>query len=607
MSAELTHKTGIKEWPTLAGTPKEERAPPFDPPLSAASSVSDSSASDVSQGASSSVHSSREEQKIRDAQTTYYPHPTPFTLSERPIDAYRQLKVAVVGAGLSGVSAAALLPVKVPRIRLTVFEKNADVGGTWLENAYPGVRCDIPAHVYQSSFEPNTQWSEEYAQGAEIRAYWQRVARKYGVYERLRLRTKVTGSYWEERRAQWRLEIEDAGGERETLYFDFVVHAIGRFNSWRLPEYPGMEKFEGPLFHSSNYDQSFDHRGKAVATIGNGASGIQITPALQKECKRVDHYVRSPTWVAGAFTPWLKARQEGPMLIPELIKEEFKNEDVYLTYRKKLEGGFYRVYAGQIAESDASKAIPAKLTALMKERLGGGEKPPLIDELLPDFPPNCRRLTPGPGYLESLLRDNVELIRTPISHFTEDGIVTQDGTHRKVDAIICSTGANTNCAPPVPIVSGDIDLSRDWKPIEKQPDSKFGFPYSYFGVGVPGFPNMSFILGPNPAGPTGTLVNAAETQIAYIAKMLRKISTQGIRTMAPSKAAADDFVEYCDAFFPRTNLTRKCSSWSNSGIPGSRIHGHWPGSAAHLTEVRREPRYAYRQGCAKKSEICLLY
>lgn len=221
----------------------------------------------------------------------------------------------------------------------------------------------------------------------------------------------------------------------------------------------------------------------------------------------------------------------------------------------------------------------------MKERLEKGGRPDFVDKLIPDFPPHCRRLTPGPGYLEAITKDNIELITTPIDHFTEDGIVDKEGNHRPVDAVICSTGANTDCAPPVPIVSGDFDLAKDWKI-----GGKFGFPYSYLGVGVPGFPNLAFILGPNPAGPTGTLVNSAETQIAYIAKMLRKISSQGIKTMTPARQAADDFVEYCDAFFPRTNLTKKCSSWSNSGVPGARIHGHWPGSAAHLNLVRREPR-----------------
>jgi cation diffusion facilitator CzcD-associated flavoprotein CzcO len=151
--------------------------------------------------------------------------------------------------------------------------------------------------------------------------------------------------------------------------------------------------------------------------------------------------------------------------------------------------------------------------------------------------------------------------------------VTKDGTHRPVDAVIASTGANTDFAPPFPVIAGDLDLSRDWKH-----DGKFGWPYSYLGVGTPGFPNLAFVLGPNPAGPSGTVPLAVETAIAYIARMLRKISSQGIRTMQPTKEATDSFVEYCDAFFPRTNLTKKCSSWSNGGRPGARIHGHWPGS-----------------------------
>ena len=471
---------------------------------SAASSISDSSISDYSAELSSvdSKDSNRielvksREEKVADAHTIYYPHPTSFKLSEHSIDEIRPLRVAVVGAGLSGISAGALLPVKVPGIQLTIFEKNADVSGTWFENTYPGVRCDIPAHVYQSSFYRNTQWSEEYAQGPEIRAYWQELARKYDVYSKVRLSSKVVGSYWEPQRAQWRLEI-NSNGERSSEYFDFVIQAIGRFNSWRMPEYPGMDKYKGKLFHSSNWDTSFDATRKRIATIGNGASGIQITPALRPICEHIDHYVRSPTWVAGAFTPWLKERTEAPMYISPEAREAFQDEDIYLLYRKKLEDGFWRTYAAQLADSEASKAMPEKLIALMKKRLGGGDNPPLLEDLLPDFPPHCRRLTPGPGYIESLLKDNVTLIRTPISHFTETGIVTKDGEHREVDAVICSTGANTDCAPPVPIVSGEYDLARDWKPMQTQEDSKFGFPYSYLGVGVPGFPNMSFILGPS--------------------------------------------------------------------------------------------------------------
>lgn len=188
--------------------------------------------------------------------------------------------------------------------------------------------------------------------------------------------------------------------------------------------------------------------------------------------------------------------------------------------------------------------------------------------------------------MEALTKPNLEFIQAPIKEFTETGITTIDGINRPVEAVICSTGANTHFAPPFPIVAGEYDISRDWKP-----HGAFGFPYTYLGTATPHFPNLAFLLGPHPAGPSGTVPHAVETQATYIAKMLRKISTQGIRTMTPSVQAADDFVEYCDAFFPRTNLARKCSSWSNGNRPGARIHGHWPGSAAHLTFVRRDPRW----------------
>jgi cation diffusion facilitator CzcD-associated flavoprotein CzcO len=264
---------------------------------------------------------------------------------------------------------------------------------------YPGVRCDIPSHVYQSSFSPNTQWSEEYATGPEIRKYWQDFARKHDLYSKMRLSTKVTGSYWEPQRAQWRLETE-AKSLRSSEHFDFVIQAIGRFNDFRLPDYPGMDTFKGTICHSSAWDESFDAIGKRIATIGNGASGIQVTPALQKVAKHIDHYARSPTWIGGAFTPDLKERQDGPMYISKETKEALKDEETYLRYRKKMEDGFYRTFEGIIADSQASKALPEKFTNLMKDRLERVGRVDLLPRLTPDFPPHCRRLTPGPGYLE---------------------------------------------------------------------------------------------------------------------------------------------------------------------------------------------------------------
>ncbi|KAI5194210.1 FAD/NAD(P)-binding domain-containing protein [Aureobasidium subglaciale] len=514
-----------------------------------------------------------------------YPYPTDFKLDEHPIDDVRELKVAVIGAGLAGVTAGALLPAKVPGIQLTILEKNPEVGGTWFENRYPGVRCDIPANVYQTSFSPNTQWSEEYAQGPEILSYWKSIAAKYNVYDKIKFQVKVLEAVWEPEKARWRLEIEYLKtSTKHTEYFDFIISAIGHFNEWKMPEYPGIDTYEGHLRHSSNWDPTFNPRGKTIATIGNGASGIQVTPELQKLASHVDHYARSPTWIAGSFNGAARERQATPLhFTPEQL-ESFKNSATYLEYRKELEGPFFRRFDAVLRDSETSKNSARDFKELMRKRLV--ERPELLDQIVPDFPPHCRRLTPGPGYLEALTKPNVSFIQTPISHFTKDGIVTQDGVHRPTDAVICSTGANVDFAPPFPIIAGEFDLSKDWRP-----DGRFGWPYSYIGIATPGFPNLLHLHGPNAAGASGSVPHSVESQVAYMAKVLRKASSQGISSMQPSKAAADDFVTYCDAFFPRTTFSRKCSSWANGRRPGGRIHGLWPGSASHLAVVRREPRW----------------
>ncbi|KAF2234419.1 FAD/NAD(P)-binding domain-containing protein [Viridothelium virens] len=503
-----------------------------------------------------------------------------FALEEHSIDATPDLKVAAIGAGISGIVASVLLPIKVPGIQLTVIEKNSDVGGTWFENVYPGIRCDIPAHVYQSTFEPNTQWSEEYAQGREIRDYWQRIARKYDIYKYLRTNTKVLEAGWKEMAAQWTLSLENTKtGSKYEDSFDVVVTAIGRFNDWKLPDYPGIKTFAGHLRHASNWDPTFNPEGKTVAVIGNGASGLQVVPNLQKIVKRLDHYARSPTWIAGSFA----GEGEGRKLEPNYFSEEqlrtFGDPFEYLKYRRRLEAKFFRRFETVFRGSDANKNLTRQFSTAMADRLK--RKPEILDYILPSFSPNCRRLTPGPGYLEALTEDNVNFIPTPISEFTKDGIVTADKIERKVEAVICCTGANIDMLPPFPIKSQAGTLQDTWKPD----------PYTYIGIATPNFPNLLFIQGPNGTGVSGTVPNQIETQVTYIAQLLRKVKQQSIKTFSPLKEAADDFVEYSDAFFARTVWTDQCKSWANSGKPGGRIHGHWPGSASQLNIVRRSPRW----------------
>ncbi|CAG8294937.1 unnamed protein product [Penicillium olsonii] len=509
-----------------------------------------------------------------------------FELEEHPVDQVRPIKVGVIGAGLTGITAGVMLPAKLPGLDLRIYEKNADVGGTWFENTYPGVRCDIPAHVYQSGISPNTQWTEEFAQGAEIRDYWQGVAKKHNVYQYLRAGQKVQKAEWHPEKGKWKVTIEHVDGSK--IYeeeLDVIINAIGHFNEWKLPDYEGIKDYKGTLFHSSNWDHNLDLKGKRVALIGNGASGLQVLPSIQPLASHVDHYARNPTWIADSFSSGnVGVRRLEPNVIPEEQRESFKDPEVYLKYRREIERGYFERFGAIFKDTPENQALREKWTNLMLNRIK--DKPELGEKILPDFPPNCRRPTPGPGYLEALSQDNVDYIQTRIKRFTETGIVTEDGIERQADITICSTGANVDHAPPFSIIANGIDLKTAWKR-----DGHFGFPYSYLGFATPGFPNLLWLGGPYASGHSGTVPNSVENVVTYIAKVLRKIRSQGIKSIEPAKQAADDFVAYCDQFYPRTVWSANCSSWYNGGQPGARIHGLFPGSAAHANYIRRDPRW----------------
>jgi cation diffusion facilitator CzcD-associated flavoprotein CzcO len=366
---------------------------------------------------------------------------------------------------------------------------------------------------------------------------------------------------------------------------DVVINAIGHFNAWKLPDYEGIHDYRGELFHSSNWDPSVDLKGKRVALIGNGASGLQVLPSIQPLASHVDHYARNPTWIADSFSSGnVGVRRLEPNLFSESQLETFKDPKAYLEYRRDVEKGYFQRFGAIFKDTPENHALKEKWTSLMLQRIK--DKPELGEKIVPDFPPNCRRPTPGPGYLEALSQPNVSYIQTKIKYFTQTGIVTEDGTERQVDITICATGANVDHAPPFSIIANGLDLKSAWKR-----DGHFGFPYSYLGFATPGFPNLLWLGGPYSSGHSGTVPNSIENQVTYIAKVLRKLRSQGIKSMAPSKAATDDFVEYCDQFYPRTVWSANCSSWYNGGKPGSRIHGLFPGSASHANYIRRDPRW----------------
>ncbi|KAL5351405.1 hypothetical protein ACLOAV_003264 [Pseudogymnoascus australis] len=514
----------------------------------------------------------------------------PFRLEEHPIDHVESLDVVVVGAGIAGIVAGILLPAKVPGIRLRILERESNLGGVWLTNTYPGVRCDIPADVYQSTFAPSSDWSSNYPPGAEIRAYWEGLAVRYGVTQLISFNTKVRSAQWLRDRCKWKVHVVttttnkgQCKDEESVVYANVLITATGTFSEPRWPDIPGMAAYEGHLQHSGHWDQRCKLAGKSVALIGNGAAGLQMLPELQREALEVHHYIRSPTWISPSF---------GGEDIPTETRQAPEDPEAYVIYRRDMESKTYARFSMLMKDAPRSEEARKAFYALMKRRLGPAADT-LLDSLVPSFAPNCRRLTPAPGYLEALASPNVTLVTNAIASFSATGINTLEGVHHKHDVVVCCTGSDASFAPTFSIVNdAGVDLRHLWS-------TPSGFPDTYLGMAAPDFPNMYFILGPNSTGQPGPLIYIIERQVTYLAKLLNKMTGQGVKAMVPTRTATDDFRAYCDAYFPRTVMMDGCRSWYNGGVAGGRIRALWPGSAWHADIVRRDVRwedfdYVYR-------------
>ena len=293
-------------------------------------------------------------------------------------------------------------------------------GGVWQSNVYPGVRCDVPAHAYQATFSPSTSWTEAYAAGAEIREYWRKMTDKYDVRKYIKTNHRVVSAEWSEKKGKWEVKVQTPDGE----FVDeanFLVTATGHFSDPRLPVYPGIKDYQGHLRHTSDWDPKFDPSGKRIAVIGNGASGIQVLPQLQKVAARIDHYVRNKTWVASPI-----GGEDLAQMVADRIDQARSSPEEYLKFRKALEARLFSRFGGIFKGGGKSTAARKNITEQMTARLKGDSR--LAENFVPDFSPNCRRLTPGPGYLEALTAENVTYVTTPIEKFTASGIVTTDGT-----------------------------------------------------------------------------------------------------------------------------------------------------------------------------------
>ncbi|KAL7624982.1 hypothetical protein AAE478_004196 [Parahypoxylon ruwenzoriense] len=512
---------------------------------------------------------------------------TPFQLKDAPIDGHRPIKVRVVGAGYSGIYLGIRIPQRLRNVDLQIYEKNDGVGGTWWVNRYPGCACDIPAHSYQYSFNPNPNWSAFYAPQREICAYLQGTAEKYGVLRFVKLSHKVESCRWDDSRKKWIITVQrtDTGETFEDVA-DVLIAARGNLSDPAWPNIQGLKSFQGEAMHSAIWNEKYDFKNKRIGIIGNGSSAIQIVPNLQKvEGTQLSCFVRSKTWITNPFGDnVMKKLGLDPTKLefsPEQRQEFDNNPEKFFNFRKIIEVDGNTIHDISIRDSAMQLGAVGSFSKAMKGRLA--KKPEIADFLIPTFGIGCRRSTPGPGYLEALAEDNVDFITDPIEAITPTGVTLKSGRSVALDALVCATGFNTSSAPPFEILGrGGVSLKSRFTP----------YPTAYLSLAVDSFPNMFMMLGPNSAIGSGSLTVILENEGDYVVKCIRKLQKEDYASMSVKPERVRDWADYCHEYFKTTVYTDACHSWYKSeGGCGDRITGLWPGSTMHALEALRAPRW----------------
>jgi cyclohexanone monooxygenase len=458
---------------------------------------------------------------------------------------------------------------------LTVYEKNPDISGTWFENRYPGCACDIPSHCYTWSFEPKTDWSANYASSQEIYQYFSDFADKYNLRQYIKLNHPVIGATWKADQAQWEVQVKnDENGEVMSTSCHILINAGGILNAWRYPPIPGLlDQYKGTLCHSAAWPENLDYEGKVLGLIGNGSSGIQILPNTAPKVRKLKTFIREATWVSPPIGQTFQVYSDED-------KARFATDaDHHLDVRKQIERGmnnqFSVFHAGSIAQQYARDHMLGEMKRKLKN-----EK--LENLLIPEWSVGCRRVTPGPNYLESLSRDNVEVIFGEITRITEKGPVTEDGTEHPVDILVCATGFDTTFKPRFPLVgtTGE-ELAKVWK----------DEPKAYLGMATPNYPNYFMTLGPNCPIGNGPVLIAIEAEVDYFIKVLTRFQKENLRSFDVRPEPVEDFIQWKDDFMKKTIWNDECRSWYKAGTAEGKVAALWPGSTLHYLEAIRDVRW----------------
>ncbi|MGX1804209.1 flavin-containing monooxygenase [Nocardia sp. NPDC055321] len=395
-----------------------------------------------------------------------------------------QYEVAVIGAGPGGIAAGAKL--RMSGIDdFVMLERAEDVGGSWHENSYPGIAVDVPSTTYQYSFARKPDWTRFFAHGPEVQRYHADVARRFGLYERIRFNANVEREVWNERARCWALHLEDGS----VITARFVISAIGAFVRPKGDVgIPGADTFAGKVQRPTSWDGDFDMRGQRVGIIGTGASAVQIIPAIAPEVEHLTVFQRTPVWSVPKPDFVVPAIMKKALAVPGVSAAingiAFVAVDLILRLVSNSPIGVFR---------PAANRFDAWMIAGYRRYVRFAVKDPeTAAKLSPDFGVLAKRPTMSTGYLTAYNRDNVALVTDPIAEITPGGVRTRDGVLRELDVLVLATGYEVFSDPetylPGTVVGRDgFDLAKFYRAEGLQ---------AYQSVSVPGLPNRWTLVGP---------------------------------------------------------------------------------------------------------------
>ena len=475
----------------------------------------------------------------------------------------RPLRFAVIGAGMAGILAAIKLR-EAGYEDVVLYEKAERLGGTWRENTYPGIACDVPSHLYRYSFEPNPDWSQRYSPGDEVQAYLEAVAEKHGVAERIHFGEELVRCAFDEGR--WQLET--GSGRRDTA--DVVIAATGVLHHPNVPDFPGSTTFEGTLFHSARWDHGVPLDVQRIGIVGTGSTAIQIVTALVDRVAKLSLFQRTAQWIMP---------QENPAYSDE-EKRAFREDPGHMRQlHEDLSRSFSESFSNAVV--DAGSAELARIEELCRANLEENVvDPELRERLRPDYRPACKRLVLSPGFYQAIQQPNTELVTSGIERIEPGGIRTRDERLHELDVLVLATGFRVDrFLRPMEVIGRDgTRLDDVWA--ER--------PTAYLSLSVPGFPNLFMLNGPN--GPIGnfSLIDVAERQFAYVLQLVERLrSGETCEVCATEEATAALEADRVEAA-KNTVWSTGCRSWylDDRGVPAA-----WPWSFQRFRDAMDQPDF----------------